>query len=159
MPTPQYTALATTTLGSSASSVTFSSFSSGYRDLMLVITFRSSASNDAIIVLNSDSTSTNYPEVVMWGNGSSGASFTQNGAYITLGNLTNDNQVAISNIMDYSATDKHKTILTRSNTSTVGVASRASRWANTAAVTSVQVTGAGGGTLPAGCSFSLYGVK
>jgi hypothetical protein len=58
-----YTALANVTLGSSAASVTFSSISQSYRDLVLVITATTSAVDNAFIRFNSDSGS-NYNIVI-----------------------------------------------------------------------------------------------
>jgi hypothetical protein len=66
-------------------------------------------------------------------------------------------------IMDYSANDKHKSILSRMNhlgsTDTATNAS-ASRWANTAVVTSVTIFSGTGYTQPfaSGSTFSLFGV-
>jgi hypothetical protein len=59
--------------------------------------------------------------------------------------------------MDYSATDKHKTVLVRSNIPADTVAAHAVRWANTAAITTVGVA-AISGTWSAGTTFALYGI-
>jgi hypothetical protein len=61
-------------------------------------------------------------------------------------------------VMDYSATDKHKTVLFRDqekNATVVGAS--AQRWANTAAVTQLNVF-LNTSTYAAGSTFSLYGV-
>ena len=63
----------------------------------------------------------------------------------------------IAQVMDYSATDKHKTFLTRESRTGAAVAAIASRWASTSAVTSLAVIG-DGGNFASGCTFSLYGV-
>ena len=159
MPTPTYTALATVTLGSSASSVTFSSIPATYRDLILVANGTIGLSSDNVILrFNSDSGS-NYSNVVMVGFGTSSvesaASTTTSIVRATAGNIQSTN---IWNIMDYSATDKHKTVLSRSGTnSSTSVSAAAERWANTAAITSIYVA-ALSTTLSAGHTFSLYGV-
>jgi hypothetical protein len=156
MPTPTYTALATVTLGSTATSVTFSSIPATYRDLVLVYTGTTSGGEEVRLRYNGDSGS-NYSFVQMNGNGSSATSsaetttFAHGGViYTTQGNL-------IVEIMDYSATDKHKTGITRSTAPANTAAVFAHRWANTAAITSVQIS------IPAsvfniGFTFSLYGV-
>jgi hypothetical protein len=71
---------------------------------------------------------------------------------------TDQRGVVIINVMDYSATDKHKTILARDaggNAAQAGAI--ASRWANSAAVTSATVVNTGG-NFNSGSTFSLYGV-
>jgi hypothetical protein len=72
--------------------------------------------------------------------------------------------VAIANIMDYSATDKHKTVLGRGNNMPdSSVTMSASRWANTAGITSILMTpdrflqGASSAFV-AGSTFALYGI-
>ena len=61
--------------------------------------------------------------------------------------------------MDYSATDKHKTFLTRiADKGGYGdyVVAAASRWANTSTVTSVTVFGTA--NFQIGNTFNLYGI-
>ena len=59
--------------------------------------------------------------------------------------------------MDYGATDKHKTIISRSDNPAAQTTVVTNRWANTAAITSVAVT-AGASSYSSGSTFSLYGV-
>jgi hypothetical protein len=164
MPTPTYTPLATVTLGTAASSVTFSSIPATYRDLIVVFAGTATATNSvALIRLNSD-TGSNYSSLNARGNGSNAASAstTTTGAWFLQANsaLGTTQSNAIGQIMDYSATDKHKTILSRgdtNNTEGPAVEMIAARWANTAAVTSVQVYLAAN-NFASGSTFSLYGV-
>ena len=157
MATPAWSPLATTTLSSSASSVTFGSIS-GYRDLMLVATGKStSGTQDQAINFNGDGTDTNYNCVIMWGNGSTKGSATSSWLIDYYGSVTTDNTAAtIVQIMDAGASDKHKTYLSRSNRAASGVDAIAGRWANTAAITSVKYFLVGG-TLAAGTTVSLWG--
>ena len=165
MPQPTYTALATVTLGGTASSVTFSSIPATYRDLVLVMN-GSPSSNDYPTLssrLNGD-TGANYSRVRMYGTGSSTASSAADGftglqlsSYTGIGSSTTSHSVVIANLMDYSATDKHKTAIVRSGNNTEGVEATASRWANTAAVTSWQIFVNVGG-FASGFTFSLYGI-
>ena len=64
---------------------------------------------------------------------------------------------AVLQIMDYSATDKHKTALARNNVAGIGVEASATRWANTAAITSVQVY-VDTGSFAIGTTLSLYAI-
>jgi hypothetical protein len=173
MPTPTYRPLATVTLGATASSVTFSSIPATYRDLILVVTGRSTYTPDGgesvSLRFNADSGS-NYPYVRMGGTGSS--AFSDSGtlarafvASIRASESSNTSPgVAVIQIMDYSATDKHKSILGRgASTAGDGAVAHATRWANTAAITSVQVIpdrqiqGASS-DWASGATFNLFGV-
>lgn len=151
-----YVALANVTLGSSVSTVTFSSIVGTYRDLVLVINGFTSAGGEGFIQFNGDSGG-NYNSVRMYGTGSSTGSDSQSSANrAQIGNIGASNSVSIIQIMDYIATDKHKTVLSRANTSSE-VFALAARWANTAAVTSFQLA-LQSGTFSAGCTVALYGI-
>jgi hypothetical protein len=163
MPTPTYTPLATVTLGGTASSVTFSSIPATYRDLVLV--YSGTTSGYSIIRANSD-TGANYNRVIMEGNGSTFQSYSNTGqTFFDLAqppDLT-DVRTLVIQFMDYSATDKHKTVIHRANGttgsgSTGGQAmSGAFRWANTGAITSLQYSQFTG-NFQVGCTFALYGI-
>jgi hypothetical protein len=170
MPTPTYTPLATVTLGSATSSVTFSSIPATYRDLIIVVNGRSTESGTNLDTVggrfNGDAGS-NYSYVGM-NAGDSGSPSSNSGTTTNFqgGRLATSNGgrtafgVCVIQILDYSATDKHKTVLSRgaSQTEAVAVDANASRWANTAAVTSVLLRTAQGANYVAGSTFDLYGV-
>jgi hypothetical protein len=59
--------------------------------------------------------------------------------------------------MDYSATDKHKTYLSRSNNADNGTTALTGRWANTSAITTVAISSQTG-SIRTGTSISLYGI-
>ena len=156
--TTAWVPLATTTLSSSASSLTFGSISGSYRDLIVVANIDASAFSDFRMRVNGD-TGSNYPSVRMQGSGSLAASALFNFTFFRFnGNSDMDTDfsfVSIIQVMDYSATDKHKTFLVRSNSSN-GVDAHAGRWANTNAVTSLEVFPSTG-TFEIGSTFSLWG--
>lgn len=162
MPSAQYTALANLTLGSTATSVTFTSISAAYRDLMLVVNAAWPVNSSAQMrfEFNSDTTSTNYNRISMYGDGSTTYSASSNGnsfpgtswGYGSPAPLWN----VVANFMDFSATDKHKSYLVRGNSPADQVSANALRWSNTAAITSLAVKG---GTFAVGSTFALYGVK
>jgi hypothetical protein len=159
--TDTYRPLATVTLGSAASSVTFSSIPATYRDLILVATGTSTADADIQITINSDTTSGNYSRVTASGNlNNLAVSSTTSGNQVTFWGFWSSSQVATftNQFMDYSATDKHKTFLTRANRSGSGADMIASRWANTAAITSISLATVGT-TFVTGSTFNLFGVS
>lgn len=166
MGTPTYIALATTTLATAASSVTFGSIPQSYRDLVIVVT--SAAGNtgapggnarNLLMRFNGDSTNS-YTRVIMSADGSSTRSTSDTQSwfaldwYATTNNSTHDH---IMHAMDYSATNKHKILLTRVR-STGGTEVLASRWASKDAVTSISIF-YDSNTLAAGSTFSLYGIR
>jgi hypothetical protein len=163
MPTPTYTALANITLGSTASSVTFGSIPATYRDLVLVAETIAGTNQSNLVRYNSDSGS-NYTTLVMRGYGASiteSLSTTDNVLYITYSGIGSGQKCLTTlSVMDYSATDKHKAALHRSNytgTATTFVEAMATRWANTAAISSIQFF-ASTGSFAIGSTFSLYGI-
>ena len=169
MPTKTYKALANITLSSSAASVTFGSIPSTYRDLVLIASVRSAASGTGDVMrvrINSDTSSSNYPRIGMYGTGSTTGSFsatTDPGLILqstAAGSASNTFDINIVQIMDYSATDKHKTVLIRqSEATTTVVVAQAARWANTAAITSLNIVTDGGDNIASGSSFALYGIE
>ena len=161
MPTPTYTALATRTLTAAAASVTFSSIPGTYRDLIFVISgdLVSATATDSLLRVNSDSGS-NYHRVYAFAS-NAGAISSAAGTPLTSFApwfATSGQSNAIGQIMDYSTTDKHKTLLSRQNgTQTgVGISMQAQRWANTAAITSLAFSTSN--NFATGTTFSLYGV-
>lgn len=159
MATNTYVPLATQTLGSAQSSVTFSSIPQGYTDLVLVV--NGSQSNDVVSYLQvgngSLDTGTNYSTTFMFGDGSSVTSgrVTSDGA-IYLGGMGTTGGVSIYNLMNYSNTTTNKTVIGRMN-GTNATQARVGLWRSTAAINILRyyvLTG----TFNAGTTFSLYGI-
>ncbi len=147
--------MATVTLTSSASSVSFSSIPATYRDLIIIGAGSPSAGTNVLIRVNGDF-GANYSFVYMLGFSGgtlSGSATGQSAAFAD----TFPNGNFMVQIFDYPVTDKSKTILTRSNGGTAQVNAYANRYALTDAVTSVSLT-ASGQTFSTGFTFSLYGV-
>lgn len=161
MATSTYTPLANLTLGSAVATVTFSSISQLYRDLIIVANPKSVSGLPSMNMrLNSD-TGTNYSQVYMTGDGSGYGSSYGTGTSMSLaGNAplsSTDGLVATYSIMDYSATDKHKSTLVRASHASYGVEVWAFRWANTSAITTILLY-PGSGSFASGSTFALYGV-
>ena len=162
MPTPTYTLIDSVTLTSSASSVTFSSITQDYRDLVLIQNAKVLASSDSYRLSINGDTGTNYNTVTMYGYTSASSSSTTNEAgpiYMTARDSLSST-VADSTIiyfMDYSVTDKHKTLLARINNVSNVIQASAHRWASTASITSILLTS--NDTFASGSTFSLYGIE
>lgn len=158
---PTYAPLATTTLGSAASSVTFSSISSAYTDLILVVNAISSGTAQPDVYMQVNSSSTGYSRTRMGGNGST--TFTTNitgeGAWV-IGPMES---TAITNhicsLQNYSSTSVYKTMLVRSNDSSIAVQAMACLWQNTAAISTIYLyPEPGKGNFAAGSTFTIYGI-
>ena len=159
MPTATYTPLATVTLASTTSSVSFSAIPASYRDLVLIVNAATATEGNLRIQVNGD-TGSNYSQVNMrafgsGGTGSSSSTSTFIASNYSTGLASTDRAINIYNIMDYSATDKHKTFLIRAN-HPGELDALAGRWANTAAITSVTMTA--NAVFSVGSTYSLYGV-
>jgi hypothetical protein len=159
MPTPTYTPLATVTLASATSSVSFSNIPASYRDLVLILNGKATAGGSGARLRVNGDTSTNYPNIRMYGYSGGTGSDAGTGAFLDIGAMnTNDGYQSVVQFMDYSATDKHKTILSRPQESSLGaVLANAGRWSNTAAITSILVY-AGSDQFASGFTATLYGI-
>lgn len=147
------TALATITLQAATNQVVFSSIPNIYRDLILVFSGSGTGNTELKLRYNSDSGS-NYPYVAV--DNTYNEAGTANSAFNFM-YLTTSQWLHISHIIDYSATDKHKTTLSRRNMATQpSVAMEANRWTNTAAINNVSIT-ATSANIASGTTISLYG--
>lgn len=155
-----YDLLESVTLSSSAASVTFSSIDQSYRDLIFVAVSTTSAGGSRFGRVNGDS-GTNYSYVMMSGSFSSTYSYQASTDRLyqdfTTSASTTIPATAVWQFMDYSATDKHKTILMRDGGADKAVQALAQRWANTSAITSLTFS-VNTGNFNVGSQFSIYGV-
>ena len=156
-----YIPLATQTLGSATSSVTFSSISGAYTDLVLVIDGRVTVDASAIIGRFNGDSGSNYNITELYGNGTSATgyrwasqSFFAASTY-AMGLSSASPSTVVINIMNYANTTTHKTVLTRSSDGGKGVSAVISRWSSTAAITSIVVSVS---NFDTGTTFNLYGI-
>lgn len=163
MATPTYTLIDSVTLGSSASSVTFSGISAtGKGDLVLVISAKAVEGNGVVRMRINGDSGANYYSVAMFGTGSTASSSLNSGFnQQTLTHSENSISTSTFNLMkvelqDYSATDKHKSYLIRSNESSFTTQGLAGRWASTSALTSLYIYGGGFTNFAIGSTFFLY---
>jgi hypothetical protein len=152
-----YEAIATQTLGSAAASVTFSSISGSYTDLVLIIEGTASAGDAVYLQYNGD-TGTNYSWTNMQGTGTTTQSNRGSStAEARIGSIGTTRYNSITQIVNYSNATTYKTAISRSNRTDVNTFAFVNLWRDTAAITSIAViTGA---TFSTGTTFSLYGIK
>jgi len=157
-----YEKIATNTLGSAASSVTFSSISGAYTDLVLICAPLSATADNIVIQYNGD-TATNYSWITLGGNGTS--AFSNRGSSDSIpyvqyqsGVSTTQSNVII-NVMNYSNTTTYKTAICRGNNTSYGTDSTAVLWRSTSAITSILLKQRGSNNFSCGSTFTLYGIK
>jgi len=161
-----YESIATTTVGAGgASSITFSSIPSTYQHLQIRGIGKNTAGVDYVLRYNGDSGS-NYRGHVLFGDGAS--TFSQS----TFGGTYTGNDIAfnggttysvafVTDILDYTNTNKNKTLRGLYGVDENGsgqIVLISGLWMNTAAVSSITVT-AVSGTFSQYSSFALYGIK
>lgn len=166
---PTYTDIASITLGSSATDITFSSIPSTYTDLVLVTaTFGSRAANaDSLAVRFNGDTGSNYSYTYMIGDANGAASGRASSqTNIWFGNFSS-NSVAnpspiIIQIQNYANTTTFKTALSRQNAIAGGgytnVGANVGLWRSTAAINSITVRSETGSNFSSGSTFNLYGI-
>lgn len=160
-PVSTYVALATTTLGASASSVTFSSIPASYRDLIVVVDGSTASSTRPVMRLNED-TGSNYTAIMMADDGSGSYSTTSSGTYLDPipGYSVTGKFSAIWQVMDSGASDKHKTVLVRLNQHDGShVHASAGRYASNTVVSSLTILTSTGVNYTIGTTFSLFGIE
>jgi hypothetical protein len=150
-----YTPLATNTLSSNQATVTFSSISGSYTDLVLIVSAGETVTNYSYsIVLNSD-TNSNYSYTQMYGNGSSPAS--NRGSSETKMSLYGiGSGSSIVQFQNYSNATTYKTALLRGGNS-ANIVVRSHLWRSTSAINSMLIT-ADGTSFTTGSTFTLYGI-
>lgn len=163
MPTITYTPIATNTVsGTSTTTISFSSISATYTDLVLIADAKLDISGQGINLTFNGDTSSSYTSTRLYGNGSSATSDRQSsGAFINfaLGNV-DSGQLIVANIMNYSNATTFKTCLLRQNTASAFVGSLVGLWrATPAAINTVTLTSGGVSKYVAGSTFTLYGIK
>ena len=160
-----YEPIATTTLSSSAASITFTSISSAYTDLRLIVNCISVGNSTGFVRCNGDS-GTNYSLTHLNGNGSTVSSgrntSSSNGLGIQTSVATNTNPVLWTvDLFSYASTSSYKTALTTASNDQNGSGSvqrTVAMWQNTSAVTSLEVRSSID-DFNTGTTATLYGIK
>jgi hypothetical protein len=155
-----YVPLATTTLGSAASSYTFTSIPSTYTDLVLIGSVAANGGNDDVQINFNGDTGTNLSATFLYGNGTTAASARRTSVVNTeldwTGIGTGQGRIAV-NIMNYANTTTYKTALARVDFADKGANASVVLWRSTAAINSIKIL-LPGQLFIAGSTFTLYGI-
>ena len=157
-----YEPLATTTLSSAAASVTFSSISGSYTDLVLIAAHQNASQSGVRVQVGNGSvdTGSNYSITYLLGDGSSATSGRASNdtsfdfAFVAANSESN----LIINMMNYANTTTYKTFVTRNNGAAQGVTARVGLWRSTSAINEIKLAPSTG-NFNSGSTFTLYGIK
>ena len=159
-----YEPIATTTITTTTTGITFSSIPATYTDLVLVLSLTTSTEDASVNLRFNGDTATNYSYTNIYGRyatsvaserGSSTAQIVILGAYY--GTSTTIPTLARVNIFNYAGST-NKTVLseaTGDKNGTGEVGRWVGLWRNTAAITSLTIQN----TVLSGTTMTLYGIK
>jgi hypothetical protein len=156
-----YTPIATFSSSGSSNLITFSSISSAYTDLQLVMQLLPTASQNFITRVGNGTadSGSNYSGTFLYGNGTSPASGRVTSQTSILGGWGNNtgNSTNILQFMNYSNTTTYKTTLLRLNNAGDVVTAAVDTWRNTAAINIITIA-TSTGNFASGSTFTLYGI-
>jgi len=152
-----YSQIATNTLGSTATSVTFSSIPQTYTNLVVIFN-GTGVSGDTLYYQYNNNTSAIYSDTYMFADGTAGSGrHTNQGAIFGTG-VNSTNTTNIIHIAQYANTTTFKTSLLRGGANgTAAAAAFVGLWRSTDAINSIKLNLNVG--FAAGSVFSLYGIK
>lgn len=158
-----YEPIASTTLASPTNSITFSSISQAYTDLILVCsgTANTASSFDIQVGNGSVDTGNNYYITLVSGSGSSTSTYREENtpACQQMGIVYTTPMTSTIHFMSYSNATKYKTLLSRNNNLGFrGVVATVGLWKSTSAINVIKI-GTGGANMAAGFIATLYGIK
>lgn len=154
--TTTYEPIATTTLTSTSTAITFSDIPSTYTHLVCVFHGSTSAGVGGGLRFNSDSGS-NYGYVRVYGDGVANADAASDQNHIPVSIIGTTTSMFIAHIFNYKDTNLRKYVIGRSSWAQGDyVAGHLGEWRNTAAITSITFMN---GTYSANSVFTIYGIK
>jgi hypothetical protein len=164
-----YDSIATQTVGAGGvTSVTFSSIPQTYKHLQVRGIFKPTNASWISAYFNGDAVNTNkYSEHDLRGDGSTAsaeATSNANAAYFILGipSAANTFAAGVTDILDYTNTNKYKTIRSLSGMDANGSGNidlTSTGWRDTSAITQIKLVINNGDTIPQYSSFALYGIQ
>ena len=155
-----YVPIATTTLGSSASTISFSSIPTTYTDLVYILSGTSSTGAGVYWQVGNGTvdTGTNYSYTELYGTGSAAASTraTSNTSGSS-GSFYTTQSTNILQLQNYSNTTTYKTMLSRGSNANNQIDAFVNLWRSTAAINIITFS-LSSGTFATGTTATLYGI-
>jgi hypothetical protein len=157
-----YEPIATNTLATNQTTVTFSSIPSTYTDLIIVFNGGIVASGPTGRITYNGDTSANYSQTDLWSTTAQTSARLTGQTYITAIGRNSSSSLALNDnsiihIMNYSNSTTYKSLLMRQNQAASFVYLGCGVWRSTAVINQISFAQGGGGFL-AGSTFTLYGI-
>lgn len=158
MPTATYNLIQSQTLGSSASTVTFSSLGN-YQDLVLIVQGTHTSSSSSLDYLTFNGSGSSYSSMSNYATaaGATAVAGIYSTAYLQINNVGTDPFTIYADIFNYKSTNTEKHYISRGSSGQRSYDMNAGRWISTSAITSLEVNTLSG--FAAGTTFNLYGIS
>ena len=165
-----YELIASTTLGSAAANIEFTSIPATFTDLLVVASLRNTATNAGVAIRINSDTGANYSYRGLYGTGSSAGSFVAGSntyAFAVLlgtestANVFGNTHIYIPNYAGSTNKSLFIESTAENNGTTSYIGDTAALWSNTAAITALRLLsdpGATAANLAANSSAYLYGI-
>ena len=161
-----YEKIQTTTISSATSSISFTSISSAYTDIILAWAYKSNSSNNPTLRLTFNGNSTGYSGRQMGGNGvapssnnNTSASFISLARIVGAPNASGETGLLLLHVMDYTNSSKYKSIFCQLNSASAGGELDVGVWANNAAINRIDIDTPTSTDYAVGSVITLYGIK
>ena len=160
-----YNPIATTTLGSAASSITFSSIPNTYTDLRLVFVGTSASNGQVVTIQFNSDTATNYSWIRFNGDGATASAISaQNVSSLQAtyqGTSTTIPIMCTWDVFSYTGST-YKTVLmsaSEDKNGSGGTGVKVGMWRSTSAINTILITINGAQNFNSGTTATLYGIK
>jgi len=161
-----FVAIATVTVGSGgAANIEFTSIPATYTDLVILISARSTGA-DPNIMIRFNSSSSNFSQKRLVGDGSSAASYGTYGEWSAWASASTDTASTFGNSLIYISnygSSNYKSLssdaVSENNGTTAYMTLGAELWSNTAAITSVSFVMGSSNNFSQHSTATLYGIK
>jgi hypothetical protein len=154
-----YEPIATTTLASAVTSVTFTSVSQAYTDLIIVFNGKLSSADNNALEFNNENQNQLYSVTRLYGNGSSaGSNRSSSQNSMQMGELATIQSTDIIQIFNYSNTTTNKTVISGGRNTTGYLKNTVGLFRSTSAITTIKIM-TGGANYEIGSTFTIYGIK
>jgi hypothetical protein len=159
-----YEPIATTTLSSAQTGITFTGISSAYTDLILVLRLISLGGGALRYQVGNGSidTGANYSATFLTGSGSAASSDRTTGAnFVNILRLTGTGTSPATHIFqfqNYSNTTNYKTILGRTSQQQYEVGANVGLWRSTSAINQIYIYESVSSNMNTGTTATLYGI-
>lgn len=161
-----YEPIATTTLSSAASTITFNSIGSTYTDLRLVLVGKGAGAETTLKINFNNDTNTLYSNTILWGDGSSAQSSRDTGqssvnAYHSIASSSQNISFATIDVFSYAGSTNKTCLVTGSkdNNGSGQVSRTVGLYRSTSAITRIDLSIAFSNQFASGTTATLFGIK